>query len=127
MATASSVTSVGTYLANGSFDEVTYSPSNLTDSKNLFTNSQDFSAQGYWTPGGSSYSPVATYDVAPVTGINVTFSSPFEEDVTSLILGSGSGPLGTPVAVELLLPDEVITVTVAVYVTPFVRPENFAV
>ena len=65
MATASSVTSVGTYLANGSFDEVTYSPSNLTDSKNLFTNSQDFSAQGYWTPGGSSYSPVSTYDVAP--------------------------------------------------------------
>lgn len=65
MATASSVTSVGTYLANGSFDEVTYSPSNLTDSKNLFTNSQDFSAQGYWTPGGSSYSPVATNAVAP--------------------------------------------------------------
>lgn len=63
--TASSVTSAGTYLANGTFDEVTYSPSNLTDSKNLFTNSQDFSAQGYWTPGGSSYSPVATYDVAP--------------------------------------------------------------
>jgi hypothetical protein len=65
MAIASRVTSVGTYLANGSFDEVTYSPSNLTDSKNLFTNSQDFSAQGYWTQSGNSYLPVSTYDVAP--------------------------------------------------------------
>jgi hypothetical protein len=67
MATASSVTSVGTYLANGSFDEVSFSASNLNDSVNLISSSQDFSPQGYWGVGGtgSTRFPVMTYDVAP--------------------------------------------------------------
>jgi hypothetical protein len=65
MAQGPRLTSSGALYIPGTFDEVTYSPSGLTDSKNLFTNSQDFSTQGYWYAGGSSRSPVATDAVAP--------------------------------------------------------------
>jgi archaellum component FlaF (FlaF/FlaG flagellin family) len=67
------------------------------------------------------------YDVTdPVVRVAVTIKW-FGVVVVSTVAVIVGGPIGTPVAVELLLPDEVITVTVAVYVTPFVRPVKFAV
>jgi len=65
MAQGPRLTSSGALYIPGTFDEVTYSPSGLTDSKNLYPNSQDFSTQGYWIAAGASRSPVATDAVAP--------------------------------------------------------------